>query len=328
MKTTIILSVLILLFNITQAQSSSNDLLKKIPDVPTNVCVASNEKQNQFEENISVIIRDVDSQIKSLKKQSQPDEDKAKAHAEQMLKQQGLSQEEIDKMKSKKMTKDEKQAMADKMMQQYTNMSMSEVNSMKNMSKEGKQAYMEGYATEAQATAQANAKNNNAKNVHTNNNADVLTQRNELVQKITAQQQDVNLNYQKIEQDAGGLKLMEKMNSLRTRMGHLVGSGGEEVWNEKDKKEYDAAKAELNRLQKEYCQYMSPLYINALNYHFANLQSSYSDYQKLDEMTGKIDNTIVSIGTTGKAGNIEYFDWVKSYLQNVKDVYKYHPVEE
>jgi hypothetical protein len=73
---------------------------------------------------------------------------------------------------------------------------------------------------------------------------------------------------------------------------------------------------------------MSPLYINALNYHFANLQSSYSDYQKLDEMTGKIDNTIVSIGTTGKAGNIEYFDWVKSYLQNVKDVYKYHPVEE
>ena len=328
MKTTILFSVLILLFNIAQAQSGSNDLLEKIPSVPTNVCVASNETQKQFEEKISAIVREVDSQIMALKKQSKPDEAKAKAQAERMLTQQGLSQDEVDKMKSKKMTKEDKQAMAEKMMQQYTNMSMSEVNSMKNMSKEGKQAYVEGYAAEAQATAQANVKNNKSQGVNTNINADVLSQRNELYQKITAQQQDVKLNYQKTEQDAGGLKLMEKMNSLRARMGHLVGSGGEEVWNEKDKKEYDAAKAELNQLQKEYCQYMSPLYFSALNYHLSNLQSSYNDYQKLDEMTGKIDNSIVTIGTTGKGGNIEYFDWVKSYLQNLKHVYKYKPGEE
>ena len=305
----------------------AQEILENIPAVPSNVCVASNETQKQFEENISAIIRDVDSQIKALKKQSKPDETQAKSQAEQMLKQQGLSQDDIDKMKSKNMTKEEKQAMTDKMMQQYTNMSMSEVSSMKNMSKEGKQAYMEGYAAEAQANAQANAKNNKTSEVNTNN-ADVLSQRNELYQKITAQQQDVLLNYKKIEQDAGGLKIMEKMNSLKEQMGNLVGSGGEEVWNEKDKKEYDATKAELYQLQKEYCQHMSPLYFSALKYHYTNLQSSFNDYQKLDEMTGKIDNTIVAIGTTGKAGNIEYFDWVKSYLQNLKHVYKYKPAEE
>lgn len=327
MKTTIIFSVLILLSNIIQAQSGSNDFLEKIPTIPTNVCTASNETQKQFEAKISEIIRELDSQILALKKQSKPDEAKAKAQAEQMLKQQGLSQEDIDKMKNKKMTKEEKQAMADKMMQQYANMSMSEVNNLKNTSKEGKQAYMEGYAAEAQATVQANAKNNKPSEVNTNN-ADILSQRNALYQNIKSQQQDVLLKYQKIEQDAEGLKIVEKMNSLRARMSQLVGGGGEGGWNEKDKKEYDAAKAELNSLKKDYCQRMSPLYFSALNYHLSNLQSSYNDYQKLDEMTGKIDNTIVSIGTTGKGGNIEYFDWAKSYLQNLKEAYKYKPEQE
>lgn len=323
-KYILFISFLLFVVNNIHAQ----EILEKIPAVPSNVCVASNETQQLFEENISAIIRDVDSQIRALKKQSKPDGAQAKSQAELMLKQQGLSQVDVDKMKSKNMTKEEKQAMTDKMMQQYTNMSMSEVSNMKNMSKEGKQAYMEGYATEAQANAQANAKNNTAQAINSNNNADVLSQRNELYQKITAQQQDVLLNYQKIEQDAVGLKLMDKMNSLRSRLGDLVGSGGEEVWNNKDKKEYDAAKAELYQLQKDYCQHMSPLYFNALKYHYANLQSSHNDYQKLDEMTGKIDNTIVTIGTTGKAGNIEYFDWVKSYLQNLKHVYKYKSSEE
>lgn len=327
MKTTFIFSVLILLFNITQAQSGSTDLLGKIPAVPTNVCVGSHETQKQFEEKISAIIRELDAQILALKKQSKPDEAKAKGQAEQMLKQQGLSQDDIDKMKNKKMTKEEKQAMAEKMMQQYTNMSMSEVNSMKNMSKEGKQAYMEGYAAEAQATAQANAKNNKTSEVNTNN-ADVIAQRNVLYQTIKAQQQDVLLKYQMIEQNADGLKLVEKMNSLRARMSQLVGGGGEGGWIEKDKKEYDAAKAELNQLKKDYCQHMSPLYANALNYHLANLQSSYNDYQQLDEMTGKIDNTIITIGTTGKGGNIEYFDWAKTYMEYLKEAYKYKPVEE
>jgi hypothetical protein len=327
MKTTIIFTVIILFFKITQAQSGSNDFLGKIPAVPTNVCVADNESQNQFEEKISAIIRDLDSQILALKKQSKPDEAKAKAQAEQMLKQQGLSQDDVDKMKNKKMTKEDKQAMAEKMMQQYTNMSMAEVNSMKNLSKEGKQAYMEGYAAEAQATAQANAKNNKTTEVKTNY-ADILSQRNDLYQNIKNQQQDVLKKYQQVEQDAGGLKMVEKMNSLRARMSQLVGGGGEGGWNEKDKKEYDNTKAELNQLKKDYCQHMSPLYFSALNYHLANLQSSYNDYQKLDEMTGKMDNTIVTIGTTGKGGNIEYFEWAKTYLQNLKDAYKYKPVEE
>lgn len=328
MKTIIILSVLILLFNCTRAQSGSNDILKKIPAVPTNVCTATNETQMQFKEKIWAVIREVDTQIMALKKQSQPDEAQAKSQAEQMLKQQGLSQADMDKMKSKKMTKEEKQALAEKMMQQSTNMSMAEISSLKNMSKEAKQAYAEGYTTEAVASAQTNTKNNKIQGVNTKNNADVISQRNELYQKITARQLEVKLNYQKIEQDPGGLKLMDKMNSLRVRMGDLIGSGGEEVWKEKDKKEYDAAKAQFNQLQKEYCQYMSPLYFKALGDHFAQLPSSYSDYQKLDEMTEIIDNTIVTIGTRGKAGNIEYLDGVKSYLQYLKDVYKYKPSEE
>lgn len=321
-----ILLILFLLFVVKNIDAQ--EVLKNVPAVPNNVCIAGNETQKQFEEKISALIRDIELQARALKKQSKPDEAKAKEQAGQMLMQQGLSQEDIDKMKSKNMTKEEKQAMADKMMQQYTNISMSEASNMKNMSKEGKQAYVEAYAVEAQATVQANAKNNDPQKVNTNNTADVISQRNVLYQQIKSQQQDVQIKYQQVEQDVEGLKIVEKMNSIRTRIRQLVGSGGEGDWNEKDKKEYDAAIAALNQLKKDYCQRMSPLYISALNYHFANLQSSYSDYLELDKMTGKIDNSIINTGTTWNGGSIEYFDWVETYLHNLKDVYKYYPVTE
>lgn len=327
MKPTIIFSIFILLYNLSQAQSNTSDFLKKIPALPTNVCIASNETQNQYEEKISALIHELDSQIQALKKQSKPDEAQGKSQAEQMLKQQGLSQEDIAKVKSKKMTKEERQAMVNQMMQQNTNMSMAEINNMKNMSKDGKQAYAEGYTTEAQAAAQANAKNNKTQVGNTNNNSDFISQRSALYQNLTDQQQEVLLKYQQVDQNVEGLKMMAKMNSIRARIKQLVGGGGEGGWNPKDKKEYDALEAELKQLKKDYCQHMSPLYFNALQNDLANLKSSYNDYQKLDDLTGKIDNTIVTIGTTGKGGNIEYFDWVKNYLNHLKNSYKYTPAE-
>lgn len=328
MKTTITISAFLLLINLTQAQTGSNDFLQKFPAIPVNTCATSDETQEQFEEKISAIIRDMDSQIRTLKDQSKPDEAKARAQAEQLMVQQGLTAEEIEKLKSKKMTKEEKQAMAEKMMQQHANMSMAEANSMKNMSKEGKQAYAEAYATEAQASSQANAKNINSQHANTANNNELIAQRNVLYQKIKNQQKDVLLKYQEVEKDAGGLKMVEKMKSLRARMKQLVGGGGEGGWKAEEEKEYNATRAELNKLLKEYCQYMTPLYAGALKYHFSNLQSSYNDYQQLDVLTSKIDNSLINIGTTGKGGNIEYFEFAKSYLENLREVFQYKPIEE
>jgi len=327
MKNTIIISVFILMANLSQAQSNTNDLLQKLPAIQANVCVASKETQNQYEEKVSALIRELESQIRALKKQSKPDEAQGKSQAEQLLKQQGLSQEEIAKMKSKKMTKEEKLAMVNQMMQQNANMSMAEINNMKNMGKEGKQAYAEGYTAEAQATTQANAKNNKTTEGNTNN-SDFVSQRSALYKNLADQRQEVLLKYEQVDKNVEGLKLIAKMNTLRARIKQLVGGGGEGGWNPKDKKEYDAAEAELKQLKKDYCQLMSPLYFNALQSHLANLKSTYDDYQKLDDLTGKIDNMIVTVGATGKGGNIEYLDWVKNYLSHLNDSFKYTPAEQ
>lgn len=327
MKTTIIFSLLILMFNLIYAQSNTNDLLNRIPAIPSNVCVAGKEAQNQYEEKVSAMIHELESQIMALKKQSKPEEAKAKEQAGQMLIQQGLSQEDIAKMKNKKMTKEEKQAMVNQMMQQSTNMSMDEISNMKNMGKDGKSAYAEGYVAESQAVVQTNAKENKTQQGNASNNADVLSQRSALYQNLKDQQQAVLFKYQQVDQDAEGLKMVGKMNSLRVRMSQLVGGGGEGGWNPKDKKEYDAAEVQLKQVKKDYCQHMSPLYFNALQNHLANLKSTYSDYQKLDEMTGKIDNTVVIVGTTGKGGQIDYYDWVKNYLSHLENSFKYTPAE-
>jgi hypothetical protein len=45
-------------------------------------------------------------------------------------------------------------------------------------------------------------------------------------------------------------------------------------------------------------------------------------------MTSKIDNSLINTGATSKGGNIEYLEYAKSYLNQLKKVHQYKPVEE
>ena len=78
-----------------------------------------------------------------MKSQSKVDGNPAKENAiNQMASQYGLSDEEVQKMKSnKKMSEADKAALADKMMMQQTNISTGEIKNMQGMSEEGKKAW-------------------------------------------------------------------------------------------------------------------------------------------------------------------------------------------
>ncbi len=109
----------------------------------------------------------------------------------QMQQKYGMSEEDMNKMKnSRNMTDAEKKALANKMVMQQTNMSMSEIQNMSKMSEAGKKAYAEAYATEAMANAQADPK----KYAPDNNAGDLYKLTNEqqtLNQKITAGQEKI-----------------------------------------------------------------------------------------------------------------------------------------
>ena len=87
------------------------------------------------------------------------------AMLKKMQQQYGLSSEDAAKMKnSKDLTKEEKKALANKVMNQQTNMSMEDVKNLKNMSESGKKAYAQSIATESMAVQESNSQNKATRN--------------------------------------------------------------------------------------------------------------------------------------------------------------------
>ena len=323
--TRILLLNFFLMLSMVVAQAQ--DILSRLPAIPQDACTADPERQQVFEDKITGLIHEINKSIRGMKEQARPEEEKAREQAEQMLLQQGLTPEEVNKMKDKNLSKDEKQAMADKMMQQYTNMSMAEVNQMKTMTPEGKQAYTEAYAAEAQAAAQAEGRNNSGADPVAKNYADLLMEQNLQYQNIKERERKVMNKYRLVDEDAEGLRMVSEMNNLMAEMNRLVGGGGEGGWNADDKKIWDADRAALNQLKRSYCAHMSALYQTALNGHLADLHASYSEYLKLEETSGRVDNTVISLGTQNATGRITYHEWVITYLEKLKEIYRYYPVE-
>lgn len=310
------------------AALKAQDILAEIPDIPQDACSADKKTRYNFEEQVSGLISKINVNIRGLKQSSRPDEAKGREQAEQMLLQQGLTPEEVGKMKDKNLTREEKQALADRMMQQYANMSMAEANQMKTMTAEGKQAYAEAYAAEAQAAAQAGGKDKQNAQPANKNYTNLLLERNDQYQKILSGQKAIMHNYQLVDEDAEGLRMAGEMKNLMAEMNRLVGGGGEGGWNVEDKKVYDADKLALNNLRKQYCEHMSVKYRNALSKHLSDLHSVYGEYLKLEETSGRVDNTIVSTGSESAVGRISYLEWVIEYLEKLKDVYRYFPNED
>ncbi len=166
MKKIIFSLVAISIAVLVSAQTKTANYMKKIPSLPGDSCNVSRAGIESFKTLVSIMSEEISNDIgtlKKLEKKSVPNEEAAaKEAALKQMSQYGMSQEDMEKMKNaKNMSAADKQAMANKMMQQQTNMSPDEIKNMSKMSDAGKKAYAEGYATEAMAASKANPENLN-----------------------------------------------------------------------------------------------------------------------------------------------------------------------
>ena len=164
MKKIALMLIVLSIASMTSAQTIFDSYMKRVPALPKDSCNISKANADSFVEQVSALIDELTNEIEERNRSA---DDYAEAHRgnmeenamNQVQQQYGISDEDINKMKnSKDMTDAEKQAMANKMVMQQTNMSMDEIQKMSKMSESGKKAYAEAYATESMADAQAKPK--------------------------------------------------------------------------------------------------------------------------------------------------------------------------
>jgi hypothetical protein len=310
MKATIVLFIIFVAGFSLSAQKKPESFISDIPLIPNSVC--SKESRDQFLTGVFQLNTELSEEIsrrKNAAKQNTKGMDEQAAR--NMMNQMGYSVSDADIQKMKTASKEEKKAMADKMLQQNMNMSMDEVQRVSKMSDAGKQAWSEGITTEMMADAQANPDKYKTSQKTSMGMYEMVQEQSHLAQKIQSEimkfeeklaefnklKEKAFLEYNKCCDDVDK-KYADKVN-------HFLGD------------EYAEPKmAEKETCYKNYCGFILPKYKTLLDERFRDLVASGADYNRLDELSNEL-----SIATTGSKNEI--FEPGLTYLEALKDYMKH-----
>ena len=316
------LSVILLFFGfLGYAQTNAEAFLNKIPGLPKDSCNITHATMESFKQGVAVLIDQTEKEIEALNekvnKKDPANEAAAKENAMQQMSQQyGLSPEEMAKMKSGKMSVAEKQAMANKVLQQQTNMSMGEVQNLSKMSDAGKKAYAEAYATEAQATAQANP-NKQPVNQSAMNMQQLISAQQAVLGKINANGQKIGNLYASIQNDPDLSKMKKNIKDWQSKIMSMTGVDYGQG------KQMDSLAVLIKKEQTKICDKYTPKYRSALRQHLSIMKSSMPDIQQLGEITGELTKAQTGIVPPAESTEIGKLQAIKEYLTNLKDAYQF-----
>lgn len=305
------------------AQTLTQNYMKQIPALPRDSCNISRNSVEDFKSRVEALKEKLDQEIESIKEavDTQMESNAGKAQ-ENMMKQMsqmyGISNEDMDKMKNAKtMSAADKQAMANKMMQQQVNMSMDEAKNLAKMSEAGRQAYAEAYATEAMATAKNDpgqaARNNYASNLYQANVAqqEAYSKLNEINNRIA----DL---YAPVKNDPERQRILDRiddMNKKRYSMMGILSDGEAQIMD-----------SLTNRIRDEriaYCNKYTPLYRASLRKHLQIVKASLPDYQRFGEISAETTKGQTGIDQPEAGKELASLEAISEYLQALKDAYKF-----
>lgn len=312
------------------AQKISNGYLMKIPALPADSCNVTRAGVESFTQHVSALAEQLKGEIDTLNRavnqHMKANEGSAQERAmKQMSQQYGMSQADIDKMKnSKNMTAAEKQAFANKMMSQQTNMTVDEAKNLGKMSEAGKKAYAEAYATEAMATNQVDPKQK-AKNDAAKSQYELVASQQAIVQKLSVIEQKIAALYSPFEADPEGQKMLDRMDAWHSKLTSLSGIDYGQG------KQMDSLAVLIKKEQIAYCNKFTPRYRAALNQHLSLLRTSLPDYQSLGITTAEVTRVQTGIEMPAGGTEIPALKAIDRYLTELRDAFDfklYFPEDE
>jgi hypothetical protein len=246
-------------------------------------------------------------------------EDDLKAN---MIKMSGMSEADVKKIQNgKKMSDADKMAIADKMMQQRANISMEEMKKLSKMSKAGKEAWAQGYATEQQAMAQTGKQQKNPMTEMAMNLNSTQTEITALSSKVQSMQADLQLKFDSLIADAQTDKALLEKELLPFYK--IIGSHNGEGATQKDVEDDKKARAEVKVRQDKFCQKWTPKMLEFLKESKSSIENSFPDYDQMEELAYQSFENQAGKKMERKITGIESIKAVVLYLGFVEDTFKF-----
>ena len=302
------------------AQFVTEGYIKRIPALPGDSCNITKANVESFTARVNTLLEEVDNVIGQMNRNSRQsakaNEASAKEQAMKQMAQFGMSQEDMIKMKSGKMTAAEKQALANKMMMQQTNISVDEMKATKGMSDEGKKAYSGALATEMMATGQTGQIKSSAPG-NVSNLGSLVQEQQQIMSTLSSRNEKFASLYTSIENNPEGQQMLKRMQNWKSKWISMTGIDAGQG------KQMDSLQVLIKKEEIKYCDKFTPLYRNALRTHLSVIKSSLTDYRRLAEITGQISESQTGVPSPAGGSDITGMNALKEYLGKLGNAYKY-----
>lgn len=331
MKTSYIVSILILFCFFTNAQTMPEAFISKLPNPPGGICTDNNsESRSGFMQMIGEVSNQLDEEISRRNDEIENKVDQNKSKMQQnAIARTGVSPQLMQQMmaleeKSKGATgdqakayKEQKKALADQMMQQSMNISMGEIDNLKKMDKAGKTAWAEAYATEKKAEVMADPKAYQQKTAADMKDFKLVQKQKQLADSLGAQGGKYMKQFEELEIDKAAMALQTQIDELEAKLN--------EEYSKENRPNDDAIKSyskSIRDLQISYCNIQTPKYLEILSRFKSFTQASLTPYYRLEKLTNQVTASQTGVDLNPEPGMMG-LQAIKSYLSKLSGVYRY-----
>lgn len=335
MKTSVICLLLLFIQGFGYTQVMPEAFLSRLPSPPGNACSTDeNNGKSEFVEAVKKVEQELTEEIQNrrnkVEQKFEANEDKIRQNA---MARTGVSPQLIQQMmaienaskgatgEQKKALNAQKKALAGQMMEQSTNISMGEIESMKSMSKEGKQAWAEAYATEKKAEVMADPKAYQDKNAALMKDVKLVQKQKQLADSLGGKQMKYFKQIEELEKDKAGIDIQTKIKILESEINELYKQ--ESV---SDKAIRDKQNA-IRDLQIQYCNLMTPRYLDIVEGYKSFMMSSLKDYYRLEKLTNQVNAAQTGVEVNMEPG-LMGLEQVSAYLQLLSESYRYNQIRQ
>jgi hypothetical protein len=334
MKRTLALMILIFSVILGNAQTMPEAYISLLPNPPGGICSeGENDAKSAFFEKVREVQEKLNEEIsrrkENIENHLEANEDKMKQNAmartgvSPELMQQLMAIEKASKGTSgetKKAYDAQKKALADKMMQQSTNISMGEIDNLKKMDKAGKTAWAEAYATEKKAEVMADPKAYQQQNAANMKNYQLLQKQRQLSDSLGAQVAKFGKQIQEIENSQEAIAIQTQIDELESKLNRLY-----QQENRPNDNEIKSVSNSLRNLQIRYCNLQTPKYLDVLAKYKSFTQASLTPYFRLEKLTNQVNVSQTGVEISTEPGMMG-LQSVSSYIHLLSDVYRYNHI--
>jgi hypothetical protein len=321
-----ILIPVLILFSAQLFAQSGASFFARLPSVPKNTCLVDTVEVKEYKKHLDDVIEELAPLVSQKKKKLQTEMDLIKPKIEKKVAQDhGLSDSDVQKLKSKKMSEAEKKALMEKMLQEKTQISMGEIEQLKKMkkdgNKEGIQNWADAYSTQKMAEMTSGDSTKTPEQIEMEKNLDKNSKLNDLVkeQKILVDRIDgVNKSYTN--------KLMEfnKIDSIETvkLKKHLAPL-------EKRLTEYPTSQEREQIFQEmaihylAYCEEISPRYMDFVRDTKARFEPLLPEFNRLEILNNEISKLTLGLDEYPESPGLMQLEAVMGIAKIISGAYGY-----